>query len=194
MALPRKLKNFNVFNDGNSYLGEATKVALPKIAMSGEDYRGAGMLGPVSIDQGLEKLEMEHTYGGMVVGIMRQMGAARVDATLLRFRGAYQSDSNAAVSAAELVVRGRHAELDPGDAEAGKDTEWKVKTALSYLKWAVDGVVEVEIDLVTGLYVVGGVDRTAEIRAAIGISSNPLSGLISGPSLNIPSIPGFSIG
>lgn len=29
MALPRKLKNINLFNDGNSYLGVAKSVTLP---------------------------------------------------------------------------------------------------------------------------------------------------------------------
>jgi hypothetical protein len=166
--LPSKLKNFNVFNDGASYLGVAAEIELPKLAVAAEEYRGAGMLAPVDIDMGLEKLEMETTYGGLVVGVLRQFGLTRVDGAMLRFVGAYQSDTAGAVTAAELVVRGRHTEIDPGSAKAGDDTEWKVSSTLSYLKWTIAGRVEVEIDVLNCIYIIGGVDRMREIRAAIG--------------------------
>lgn len=194
MSLPKKLKNFLVFNDGQSYVGEVSEISLPKIAAKMEDYRGGGMLGEVPIDMGLEKLEMEHTYGGMVVGVLRQMGLVRHDGALLRFTGAYQDDQSGGVTAAELVVRGRHQEIDPGNAKPGADTEWKVKSVLSFLKWSIAGRVEVEIDLVNCVYIVGGVDRMAEIRAALSGDSSPLSGLVTGPSVQIPGVVGFGLG
>ena len=166
--LPAKLKQFNVFNDGQSYLGVAKQIELPKLSMAGEEYRGSGMLAPVDTDMGLEKLEMTSTYGGIVVGVMRQFGLTRVDGAMLRFVGAYQADDTGLPTAAELVTRGRHKELDPGSAEAGSDTEWKVSSTLSYLKWTVNGVVEVEIDVMNAVYRIGGIDRMAEIRAIIG--------------------------
>lgn len=194
MSLPKKLKNFNVFNDGQSYIGQVKELALPKLSHKFEDYRGGGMLGEVPIDLGLEKLEMEATYGGMVVGVLRQMGLVRHDGALLRFNGAYQDDQSGAVTAAELITRGRHQELDPGNAQAGSDTEWKVKSALSYLKWTIGGRVEVEVDLVNCIYIVGGIDRMAEIRAAMAVDSSPLDGLVSGPSVQVPGLGGFGLG
>ncbi|MBH9536921.1 phage major tail tube protein [Novosphingopyxis sp. YJ-S2-01] len=166
--LPRKLKNFNVFNDGQSYLGQASEIQLPKLAMAAESYRGAGMLAEVDVDMGLEKLEMESTYGGMVVGVLRQFGLNRIDGAMLRFVGAYQADDALAPTAGELVVRGRHMEIDPGSAKAGDDTEWKVKSTLTYLKWTIDGREEVAIDVLNNVYRIGGVDRMASIRAIIG--------------------------
>ena len=67
--LPAKLKQFNVFNDGQSYLGVAKQIELPKLKMAAEEYRGAGMLAPVDHDLGLEKLEMTATYGGMAMAL-----------------------------------------------------------------------------------------------------------------------------
>jgi P2 family phage contractile tail tube protein len=191
--LPAKLKNFNTFGDGQSFIGLVKSLTLPKIAMAGEDYRGGGMLGPVKMDMGLEALEMESTYGGLMVPVMRQMGVFRHDGSLLRFNGAYQADDTG-VTAAELVTRGRHTEFDMGDAEAGKDTEHKVKSALSYLKWTIAGRVEVEIDLVNCVYMVGGIDRMAEIRAAISGEGSPLDGLIPTPQLQVPGIGGLGLG
>ncbi|WP_299307811.1 phage major tail tube protein [uncultured Croceicoccus sp.] len=166
--LPAKLKQFNVFNDGASYLGIVKQLELPKLAMASEEYRGAGMLAPVDADMGLEKLTMSATYGGLVVGVLRQFGLTRIDGAMLRFVGAYQADDAGGPVAAELVVRGRHTEIDPGSAEAGSDTEWKVASTLTYLKWTIAGRVEVEIDVLNCVYRVGGNDRMADIRAIIG--------------------------
>ena len=39
MALPKKLKHLNLFNDGNSYLGVAKSVTPPKLARKMERPR-----------------------------------------------------------------------------------------------------------------------------------------------------------
>jgi hypothetical protein len=48
MALPRKLKYLNMFNDGLSYMGVVESVTLPKLTRKLEKYRGGGMPGSVS--------------------------------------------------------------------------------------------------------------------------------------------------
>ncbi len=169
MALPRKLKNLNVFGDGESYLGQVTEVKLPTLTRSMEDYRGGGMSGPVKIDNGQEAIELEHKYGGLMRSILRQYGLTRHDGVLLRFAGAYQRDDTGGVDAVEIVVRGRHSEIDMGNAKAGDDTEFAVKTAVSYYKLTINGTVEIEIDLVNMIETIGGIDRLAEQRRAIGV-------------------------
>ena len=165
--LPHKLKNFNVYSDGESYLGKAPDLTLPKIAEKVESYRGGGMLAELDIGMGLEKLEMEIKFGGAVLGILRQLGRVGVAGTLLRFVGAYQEDVAGGVLAAELVTTGKLIELDPGSAKVGDNTEWTAKQTLSYLKWTVNGRIEVEIDVLGNVFVVDGIDRMAAIRAAL---------------------------
>jgi len=167
MGIPHKLKNFNIYLDGVSYLGKIAEVTLPKIALSGEDWRGGGMLGPVMMDMGVDKLEAEFTAGGLILDPLRQFGATRHDAAMLRFAGAYQSDGNGTVQAVEAVVRGRYSELDFGNAKTGSDTEHKFKMAASYYRLVIDGVDAIEIDLLGAVFRVFGTDRYAEIRAAI---------------------------
>ncbi|MDO4708525.1 MAG: phage major tail tube protein [Pseudomonadota bacterium] len=169
MALPRKLKNFNVFGDGESYLGQVVEVKLPTLTRSMEDYRGGGMSGPVKIDNGQEAIELEHKYGGLMRPILRQYGITRHDSVMLRFAGAYQRDDTGGVDAVEIVIRGRHSEIDAGTAKAGDDTEFAVKTAVSYYKLTINGVTEIEIDLINMIETVGGIDRLAEQRRAIGV-------------------------
>ena len=169
MALPRKLKNMNLFNDGVSFVGVATEVVLPTLTRKLEEYRGAGMNGPVDVDLGMEKLTVEHTYGGIVRELFTQFGITRADGVLLRFAGAYQRDDSGQVDAVEVVVRGRHEEIDPGKAKPGDGTEFKFKTACSYYKLSINGEVLVEIDMLNMVENIGGEDRLADQRAAIGL-------------------------
>ncbi|WP_349616232.1 phage major tail tube protein [Azotobacter salinestris] len=171
MGLPRKLKNMNLFNDGNSYLGESKTVTLPVLARKMEGYRGGGMNGPVKVDLGMsdDGLQLEWTLGGLDLIVLRQFGIPRVDGVLLRWAGAYQRDDTAEVSAVEVVVRGRHEEINMGDSEPGEDTEHSIVTTCSYYKLIVNGVTEIEIDLLNMVETVGGVDRLAEQRRAIGL-------------------------
>ncbi|MGH8077878.1 MAG: phage major tail tube protein [Lysobacter sp.] len=169
MALPRKLKNLNLFGDGESYLGQVVEVKLPTLTRSMEDYRGGGMSGAVKTDNGNEPIEIESKFGGLMRSVLRQYGATRHDAVQLRFAGAYQRDDTGSVDAVEIVVRGRHSEIDAGTAKAGDDTEFTVKTACSYYKLTINGTTELEFDFVNMVEMVGGVDRLAQQRRAIGV-------------------------
>ena len=169
MALPRKLKNYNVFHDGVSFAGQAEEITLPKLARKLEEFRGAGMNGPVDIDLGAEKMELEATYGGLMREVFKAYGTTAVDGVMLRFAGAYQRDDSGEVDAVEVVVRGRHTELDPGNAKAGDNSQFKVKSSLSYYKMTVNGEVWCEIDHVNFIETIFGVDRLAEQRRAIGL-------------------------
>jgi hypothetical protein len=168
MSLPRKLKNFNTFGNGESFIGQCVEVKLPTLTRSMEDYRGGGMSGPVKIDNGQEALELEAKFGGMMRSVLRDYAATRHDAVLLRFAGAYQRDDLGTVDAVEVVARGRYEELDMGTAKAGDDTEFTAKLAISYYKLVINGETVIEIDLVNMIEMIEGVDRLADQRRAIG--------------------------
>lgn len=170
MALPNSLKNFNLFNDGNSYMGVVDEVKLPKLSRKMEDFQGGGMVAPVEIDLGNEKLELEFTGGGFIEDVIKQYGATKASAVLLRFAGAYQRDDTGDVKAVEIVVRGRHKEIDPGDAKVADKGKFSVKSALSYYKLTVDGVTIIEIDVLNFIFNVNGVDMLAAQRKAIGLA------------------------
>jgi P2 family phage contractile tail tube protein len=167
MALPRKLKSLNLFNEGLSYLGQVASVTLPKLTRKLEDWRGGGMDGTVKIDMGAEPLELEFTTGGPMRDVLRQYGLTSISGAFLRFAGAWQDDATGSVDTVEITVRGRHEEIDMGEAKPGEGGEFKVKSALTYYRLDWNGITEIEIDVLNGVFIVGGVDRMAEIRAAI---------------------------
>lgn len=169
MALPKKLRDFNLFGDGNSWQGQIAELTLPTLARVVEDYRGGGMDGAVEIDMGQEKIEFEWTAGGLLAEIFDGFGASRLDATMLRFAGAYYSETDGATTAVEIIVRGRHREIDMGTAKPGENNEIKVITSCSYYKLIIDGEKVLEIDLPGYVFKVRGEDRLADRRAAIGL-------------------------
>lgn len=169
MALPRKLKHFNVFHNGVSWLGQVGEVTVPKIAIKAEEWRGAGMIAPVDIDLGLEKMELELTCGGLMLEAMADLGLVNVDGVLIRFMGSFQEESLGNVDAVDITCRGKLIEYDPGSAKAGDDTEHKIKYTLSYYKIMKNGGTLVEIDVQNQIYLINGVDRMAAHRRAMGL-------------------------
>ncbi|WP_110972847.1 phage major tail tube protein [Pseudomonas huaxiensis] len=171
MAIPRKLKNLNLFNDANSYLGISKSVTPPVLGRKMEAYRGGGMNGPVKVDLGFsdDGLQMEWTLGGLDLIALRQFGAVSAAGVMLRFGGAFQSDDTGEYTDVEIVVRGRHETIDMGEATPGEDTEHKITTTCSYYKLTVNGETIIEIDLLNFIENVNGQDMLAEQRRALGI-------------------------
>ncbi|GGZ31987.1 phage major tail tube protein [Asticcacaulis endophyticus] len=165
--LPAVLKNFNLFIDGQSFLGRIAEVTLPSLTAITEDYRGAGMQSPVSIDQGMEQQQLEWKPGGHLTAMYAQWGVPSLDGVQLRFAGGYQSDDTGEVRKVEIIVRGKHSEIAPGTAKAGEKGEPTVTTKLVYYRIEEDGRVLIENDVLGMKMIVGGVDRYAELRAAI---------------------------
>lgn len=169
MALPSKLKKMMLFNDGHSYVGVCKSVTLPKLGRKLESWRGAGLGGPVKIDFGMsdDGIQLEWTLGGLDLVVLRQWGIAEIDGVQLRWAGSYEEEG--VLKTVEIVVRGRHEEIDMGDAESGEDTEHKIVTACTYYKLIIDGNEEIEIDILNMIEKVNGVDRLELHRKAIGL-------------------------
>jgi P2 family phage contractile tail tube protein len=171
MAMPRKLKNLNLFNDANSYLGVVKTVTLPPLGRKMEGYRGGGMNGPVKADLGFsdDGIQFEWKTGGLDLIALKQFGAVNASGVALRFTGSFQQDDTAEISAVEVVMRGRHETIEMGDGQAGEDTEHSITTTCTYYKLIVDNEEIIEIDLLNFIEIVNGVDMLAEQRKALGI-------------------------
>ncbi|WP_171451752.1 phage major tail tube protein [Pseudomonas aeruginosa] len=171
MAMPRKLKNMNLFNDGGSYQGVVKSRTLPPLARKMEAFRGGGMNGPVKADLGFDDdgIQFEWTLGGLDLTALKQYGAVSASGVMLRFAGSFQQDDTGEVTPVEIVVRGRHETIEMGDAQPGEDTEHKITTTCSYYKLVVNGEEVIEIDLLNFVEKVNGKDLLEAQRKAIGL-------------------------
>lgn len=171
MALPRKLKHLNLFNDGNNWQGIVESLTLPKFTRKFEKYRGGGMAGAVDVDMGLDDsaLDTEFSIGGMESLLYKQLAKTTADGIQLRFTGSIQRDDIGEVQAVELVVRGRHKEIDAGELKTGESNTTKVSSTNSYAKLTINGEVLYEVDTINMVEIVDGVDLMEAHRRAIGL-------------------------
>ncbi|MCD6527000.1 MAG: phage major tail tube protein [Desulfuromonas sp.] len=167
--LPEILKNFSLFVEGRGYAGRVDEVTLPKLTRKMEEYRAGGMNAPVELDMGMEKLECSFTLSECNVDVLRQFGVSDAAIVPVKLKGAVESDADGAVVAVEVVLRGRWRELDMGSWKAGDKAVLKVAMAATYYKYSAGGEELIEIDTINMVEKVGGVDRLASRRAALGI-------------------------
>ena len=128
------------------------------------------MPGAVDVDLGLDDgaLDTEFSIGGTELLLFKQMGKATVDGIQLRFTGSIQRDDTGEVQAVELVVRGRHKEVDSGEWKTGESNTTKVTSTNSYAKLTINGEVLYEVDLINMVEIVDGVRaRSADFRETL---------------------------
>ncbi|QTP34839.1 hypothetical protein B7759_03461 [Burkholderia glumae] len=90
-----------------------------------EDYQGGGMSGPIPIDFGQEAIQLEWTCGGFMEDVVRMYGITTHDGVQLRFSGGYQREDSKTYDSVEIVVRGRHKEIDMGSGKPKEDTDFQ---------------------------------------------------------------------
>ena len=166
MSLPRDLKDFMVYADGEM-IGECAGGQAPKLSQKVEEWIGSGMAGPVSIDQHLEKLSNEWSLRGFGLAPYLQFGKRKLGAVGLRFVGAYQQADTGAVDSIEHIMRGNHREIDAGEMKRGDVGTTKISSELISYELRVNGVEKIHVDFLGGIERYDGVDIRADVRAAL---------------------------
>ncbi|WP_030128503.1 phage major tail tube protein [Pseudomonas sp. QTF5] len=166
--IPQTLFNTNLFIDGTSLQGDVPSLTLPKLTVKTDEYRGGGMDAPVEMDMGLEKLEASFNTNGVRKEVLKHFGAFDQTGFNATFRGAFKGQKGA-VTAVVATLRGGLKEVDPGDWKAGDKGEFKYAVAVTYYKLEIDGRVMYEIDPVSSVRVINGVDQLMDVRNALGM-------------------------
>jgi P2 family phage contractile tail tube protein len=93
------------------------------------------------------------------------------EALLLTLRGSLQvtdKSTNATdYIGIKIVVRGKCVKYQPGKVDAGKKTDAEVDLAIAYIKIAIDGKVQVELDKLNLTYKLNGVDLLEKVKSQI---------------------------
>ncbi len=166
MALPRKIRNFNVFIDGRSYFGIATEAKLPQPKLQTEAHRGAGMDGPVGIDMGMEGMSAEVTMSEWDPTLLKMLGTT---GNRLVLRPVAESSVDTGTDAIVATIGGLFTSTEFGDLKPGADTPLKLMIDVRYYRLTVNGAEVHEIDFANGKRVIGGVDQLRGIRRAMGL-------------------------
>lgn len=168
MAARDVFKNLNLFVDGKGYAGQVDEYSPPDLAIQVEDYRGGGMDAPVALDMGQEGLETSFALIAYDADVLALWGVAEGQTVPFTARAALES-YDGTVKPVEHVMRGRITTIARGSWTPGQKSALTITMRLDYYKETHNGVVTHEIDVVNMIRIVGGVDRLAAQRAALGI-------------------------
>lgn len=165
----RILHNFHVHIDDRGYAGLAKEVTPPTITSKVLEIFAGGMAAPVDVPMGsFEKLEAEVVLLGQSPEVLKRMGVVQGSEVPLTVRGA-MSDGDGSQSNITLSMRGYITEISRGTWAAGEETPLTVKMAVHYYKEVQAGEEILEIDPVNMVLKVGGVDKLADMRTALGL-------------------------
>ncbi|MCY7297492.1 phage major tail tube protein [Alteromonas sp. a30] len=166
--IPRKLRDFNLFHEGGSWMGIANEITLPKLTRKMEELMLGN--GVVKIDLGNEAMEAEVTLEEFPENVLRQYGLLNHAGVQLRFAGAMvRQDGSQQTDNIEVIMRGRWEEIDSDSAKKGESHQTKAKLAVSYYKLSINGEQIIEIDHVNYIETINGKDNLAAQRKAIGL-------------------------
>ena len=167
-AAAQILKNFNLYVDGRGYAGNVDEVQLPALNITEEDYRAGGMDAPVALDMGMEKLEATFKVSKFDKALITKWGVSAGGRIPLVLRGALES-LDGTVQAIVVKLTGSIHNLEFDTVTPGSKSGMSFKLAATSFHYEQDGEVLIDIDVLNMKRIIGGVDRLAAIRNAIGI-------------------------
>ncbi len=167
MIIPKVLKNFNLFVDGNGFAGLVEEVTLPKLTLKMDDLYNGGMDAPIDLEMGMDKLECSFSLSEYNENVIRQFGLRDGAQVSLSLRGGLDAEAGVIPVVVNLV--GAWKDLDTGSWKAGEKAPLNVSVTLRYYKLTMDAQELIEVDVTNMVRVIDGADQLADMRAAIGL-------------------------
>lgn len=164
--LPRYiLRNCTIFVDRESKIGQASEMELPVPKEKVEELRNAGMVMPIEVKLGYEKLDAKFKMTAFDPQVLKLFGLKVGDVREFMITGALV-DEDGATHSAVAYIRGflMHAKADawkPGD----KKHENEFEVSVRYYRLTIDGEAIIEMDPFE--VSVGGQSQTADVRRAL---------------------------
>ncbi len=167
MSLPKVLKNFNLFVDGQGYAGLVEELTLPKLDLKMDEIYNGGMDAPIDVEMGMSKLECDFTLSEYNSDVVKHFGLRNGAQVPLTLRGGLDDESG--VVPVIVNLNGAWKDLDLGSWKAGEKAPLKVGVTLRYYKLTIGGEDMVEVDVPNMVRIINGEDQLASMRDAIGL-------------------------
>ena len=167
-----RLTNANVYNNGASLLGKVEEVTLPAIKSMSVDHKALGMVMPVELPSGFEKMTGKIKWNAVYPDLIKEFGSPYATKSI-QIRGNLETyDSTGRLSevsvVAYLTLRFKDV-LPPIGLKQNDNPEMESEFSASYYKLEVDGVTLIEIDAFSNTFFVDGKDELANYRNSLGL-------------------------
>jgi uncharacterized protein len=168
MAARDVLKNLTAWVDGRGYAGQVKDVNPPKLTLKTDEFQGGGMVAPVAITVGMEKLMADYTLIAYDKDVLALFGVTEGSSVSLTIRGGLES-FDGTVTPIVMTMRGKITEQDPGTWTPGEVPFLKNTMALNYYKLQHGNTIVHEIDVENMIAVINGTDTLTAMRSALGL-------------------------
>jgi hypothetical protein len=158
------LRNCTIFVDRVSKVGQASEMTLPVPEETVEEIRNAGMVMPIEVKLGYQKLEMSFKMTAFEPDTLKLFGLKPGVIKEFMVTGALVDEDGAAHSAV-AYVRGFLKKGDAGSWKPGEKNESDYAVSIRSYKLEIDGNPIIEMDPFE--VKIGGVSQTRDIRSAL---------------------------
>ncbi len=167
MALSNILMNWALWVDGVRVVGTGEKCELPAIKRKGEEYQGGGMIAPVDVFFGYEKLEAKFSQSAMDASIMVLPGLSAGIEKPFTFRGSLSTTTGGRIG-----VRGRMlgviSEVEFDGWEMGKKHENNYSISVRRYTLTQGDTEVYYVDPIAGIFRANGQDQYLDDRNNLG--------------------------
>ncbi len=162
------LRNFTAFVDGYDARLSVAELTPPVVRDLVEEIKAGGLLAPMDIPLGLQKLEAAIKVNARLRPLMKQVGMTPGKFIRPTFRGVSISEIDGSQQNETLIMQGRlNIDANTWAAQSVSQMDFKIGS-ISYFKHIIDGSTLYEIDLVNMICMVDGNDQWADIRSGLG--------------------------
>jgi P2 family phage contractile tail tube protein len=158
------LRDCTIFADRVSKIGQASEISLPVPTEKMDELRNAGMVMPIDIPLGYEKIESSFKLTGFDPQVIMLFGLAVGQEREFMVTGALAHEDGTVVNAT-AYIRGRLNKNDHGTWKTGEIGENDFSITLRYYRLEVEGNTLIEMDPFS--VSIGGQSQTNAVRAAL---------------------------
>lgn len=158
------LRNCAIFVDRVSKVGQASEMELPVPEEKLEELRNAGMVMPIEIKLGYEKLEMNFKMTAFDPDTLKLFGLKIGDIREFMVTGALV-DEDGTTHSAVAYVRGFLKQAKADGFKPGEKHETEYMVSIRSYKLEIDGSPIIEMDPFD--VKIGGISQTKDIRRAL---------------------------
>lgn len=166
-----RLTNANVYVDGASMLGRAEEIQLPSIAHKMVEHKALGMVGTAEFFAGIDKMEAKIKWNSFYADAMKK-AASPVTSVKLQVRSSLETyDATGRVSEVPAVcfITAQYKNFPMGNFKQHDNVELESNLTVYACRLEVNGEEIVEIDVLSNIYKVAGVDVLQKYRTNLGI-------------------------
>lgn len=166
----KQITNANVYIDGTAFLGKAEEIKLPDVVTSMTEHKALGLVGKVELPSGIDKMESTIKWNSLYEDVLLK-AANPFTAVQLQCRASqetYVGTGRTKEVPVTVFMTGTFKKFPLGNFKQHDNVEAETALSVTYIRLNVDGKDIVEVDVLSNIYKVGGVDLLAQYRTNIG--------------------------